>query len=219
MQYFVIPKTFYYLTVGISFLVSLGLLKKGTPRHLFAFSLFLFVTLCAEALAIYVKIAIKTNHPVYNVFAPIEFLFYSYFFYFEVKSGLIRTIIKCFWIAFSAFTIGNLVLFQGFLHFNTVTNTFGSIFIILILFNFFYEKVASPSEQSLISQYSFWIASGLLVYTVLDVPFTGILNYLNNNKMSREVSAFFQFGILRLANIIMYSFFATGFICYYKTRK
>src|SRR5688572_6735720 len=109
-----IPIEYYYLSVVIAFIISLGLLRKKTPRHLMLFSVFLFTTIVAELLAWFVIQKRITTHPIYNIFVPIEFLFYTYFFYHELKSLVMKQAISIFWVLFSLFAVFNILFYQGF---------------------------------------------------------------------------------------------------------
>lgn len=182
------------------------------------FAVYLIAVSAIELIANYKRNVLHvSNLDVYNYFIILEFIFFSYFFLEEVKSFRYKTVLIIGGVFIALFLIVNIYFLQGSERLNTISNAFTSLYLILLLLIFFWELLKRPTHASLFTYYAFWIAFGLLVYKVLDVPLTTALNYLNFK--SPQAIIFYQFTLMRIANYIMYSLFIIGIICFYRTRN
>lgn len=204
----------------LSFLASLILFFTKRDKLILIFIPFLFLTVLVELAGNwYFSKGIK-NYQIYNVFTTVEFLFYSFLFYFELKRTFLKKAVVLFVPFFlTCFTI-NVLFLQGFNKtFNTYTFLLGSFFIVIFCCCYFYESVLPERiDLQLAKQPFFWVCSGLLIFYLGSVIINALFEYLRTNDLQEQGKKIYQF-INLILNVLLYSSFCIAFFLCRDNRK
>ena len=202
----------YNIIVGASFLISLLSFRFHYAWHLRFFSLLLGITFFVEASTMYmVKVAhVKSDLWVYNIFMAVEYTCYAYYYLLVLKTKWIRKMATIFLIVYPATGIISTFAIFKFFNWNSYEAITGSFFTILFSVIFYYELYMSSDNEALIKNSEFWIATGMIIFYALLLPFVGVFNFLG--KTSKELASFFAYG-LQFLGIFMYVLFSYAFLC------
>jgi hypothetical protein len=206
--------TYIYLaTVFVAFLSSLMSFRLNLPVHLKFFSALLGLTFLVELFASVILrfvLGVKNNHWVYNAFMLVEFPAYGYYFYRIIRIESLKKAIRFFLIVFPVFWIIT-VLFQiGIRNWNSYVITVGSFFTVLFALMYYYQLMSASEMVTLRMLPEFWIATGMVIFYLTALPYFGMLNFLIRNYSTLATSLL---GVVKVMNILMYSFFTIGFLC------
>ena len=83
-----------YIFLGINFILSLILINKKMPRSFYVFTFYLFVILCIQILASYLKNLGINNLYLSHYYFILQFLLLSYFYYQVLENDFQKKIIK-----------------------------------------------------------------------------------------------------------------------------
>lgn len=185
---------------------------------------FLFLTVVIELIgwywgtnAVFTK---YVRYGMFNVFTTIEFLFYSFLFYINLKKKLFKKLVLFFIPFFILAVIINLAFVQGFNKtFHTYTFLLGSFFIVIFCCFFFYESVLPDKiDEQLSRQPFFWVCSGLLIYYLGSVIINALFQYLTSNDLLIEGMRIYVI-INNSLNVVLYSSFCIAFYLCPNNRK
>ncbi len=199
----------YSYFIVLSFIVSL--IVYTSPRHPFLkiFPPFLFATLAAEFAGNYLTSIHEPNTVIYNFFSVIEFVFYMLLISLIIKNRKAKKIIRWCSLLYAIISIGNILFFQGFEQFHTVTYSLGCLVIVIICIYYFLELFRSPRLVKLSADPAFWICSGLLFFYCCGFPLYAFINYWKGFKWM--IKSFTE--IVGILNIFLYSLFVISFLC------
>jgi hypothetical protein len=202
----------YLVTILISTLIGLYHYNQ-LPKYLKAFSIFLLLTLAIECLGYFL---IKKNTWMFNIFTGVEFIFYLSVYRYILTSISQKKVILLFITSFILASLGNMIFFQGLFKFNNYSYSYGSMLVCICAIMYFLQLLHHTNPQPLTRIPMFWISTGLLIFYACNFFYMGLLNYLIGVSMdlAREL-----FMIISLLNIMMYSLFSAGIICYSATRQ
>jgi len=206
------PMTAYafVIVLWISFFVSFICSKDLKPDYIKLFIPFLFVTSLVETTGLILTKKLINNTKLYNVFTPLEFMFYGYIYYHCISSPKAKKTIIAFFIFYPLITFINQYCIQGFKVFHTNTYLFGAFFIIILSLLYITQLLRSDSTQNPLSHHLFWISAGLLFFYACNFPYLMLMNYLVKNNIKLAIT---YFPIIHILNIILYIMFITGFLC------
>ena len=214
-MYHFLPSNFFEL---FSLLTLIICYKKFSRSKLKYFCPFLILTLCFELTGWYVRwILKKTNHPVFNIFALIEYLFYSGIFYSSLQSAYRKKIVKFASFCFILFVIVNMLFIQGFNLYNSYTTLVSSVLIIYWCCLFFKEIFESNTYEMLHLNPMFWISSGLFFFYLGTFFYILFWYYLVYKQIDFNGNVFFY--INEILNGVLYTCFSIAFICKRKVQK
>jgi len=213
MQYYTLIKNIYFTAVSLSFLVSLVSFKWHYPFHLKLFSGLLGLTFLTELFA--TQIGVKyfhwtNNSGIYNSFTIIEFMTYAYYYYCIISVVWIRNIIKGFMFFFPFFWFITVFFVFGFDKWNSYVILMGAFFSVCFALGYYYQILKSKKDIYLLSHPEFWIATGMLILYSCQLPYFGMLNYLNKNYLILSRSFWV---VLLVINTCMYLLFTYAFLC------
>ena len=208
-----------YITfIGVAFLSSLIAFRLDFPTHLKLLSLLigcdLLVELCANFLII--PLHLRSNVPLYNVTMLLEFWTYGYFFRTILDNSWLKKAITYYLILLPVFWIVVVFFVFGISHWNSYFATVGSLFTVCMAIAFYYQLFTAPTLIRLSASPEFWIAAGLIIFYAGNLPYLGMLNFITRNYLELAKKLLL---ILQVLNIIMYSFFALGYLCSTRTMK
>ncbi len=200
-----------YISSFISALIYIIVyFKNYFEINLRYFAGYLFCVFFFEIIASYVPYE-NGNLLVYHILIFFEFNLLLLFFRDLLESEKSKKIIFKLFIIFNIVNfIANLYYyFSGiyFLEYNVISSNFGAVLIVIALFLYYKEFLASNKILNYKKILSFWIAFGLLLYYVGFIPFTAIINSLKNLSYELKINLF---KIAYCLTIIMHSCFIFG---------
>ena len=182
------------------------------------FPFFLLLTLCIESLCSLEIIRFRgNNHPLFNVFTTIEFLYYSYLFYSVIDLPARKKLIKWITVFFLLFTFFNFCFIQGFKTFHTISYRVGAIMIAVWCFFYFKqlmrrEYVIKPWREAF-----FWISTGLLFFYLGFFFYFCAFDYIVYTDAAFNEQLFSI--ISNTLNTLLYCCFSIALLCPGKTMK
>lgn len=150
------------------------------------------------------------NMRVYNPFMLIEFWAFALYFRLSTDLTWLKKVINGFLILFPVLWVVCVFFIFGFRNWNSYVSITGSAFTIFFAVTFYYELLTSQLLVKLRNMPEFWIATGLLIFYAGNLPYLGMLNYLNAQHTSTAAQLSY---VLKGLNIIEYSLFTYAFIC------
>lgn len=202
----------------LSFLLSLAAFNKLRKTPFVFFIPFLFLTILAEVAGSYVGNTLKlNNHWVYNIFTPIEFVFYSFLFSQYLATFWLKKIVQVFIPFYIIAVLINQIFVQGFFTFHSYTFVIGSMFMVIFVSFGFFDLLKYLNEIPLYKKPFFWFCVGIFFFylggTILNVYF----DYLR--KINENDFKFFYKTINNSLNVILYLCFSASFLCTKSTIK
>ncbi len=196
----------------LAFLMSLVFFQKWKNSKLHLFMPFLALTVLVEWGSKFgIFVINNSNHWIYNVFTPIEFTFYLYFFYIIINNNVIRKGIRIGWAIFFAFAILNISFFQTFWSFNSYTYTLGSIEVIFCCCLYLIDLMRSRDYVNLAKYPYFWVCTGVIFFYLGSFASDALFEFIRiNNKTNLSYLTRF---IIDSLNVILYSCFIIAFLC------
>jgi len=151
------------------------------------------------------------NYWLYNIFKTVAFLFYFHYFIFQLKSPRLRKFMLWIaWLYFIAAWINYFFFIDIFLGYSIFTAIGGTFILLLIIGSYLYQIIRSNKIVDFYRELPFYVAIGTLLWHITITPLF-IYNQLGIMHSSADfVSMYLR--ILTIMNIIMYGFFALGFL-------
>lgn len=205
----------YIYSILISLIIGGLRYKKINPPFLLLTIPYLFISLIVEIYGQILSQNNKHNVWLFNLYTPIEFIYFTFLYYRGFQKILYKQITFYFIPAYSFCTIINQIFYQGGNIFHSVTFMIGSFFTIVFSIFYLIELFSPNSKVPIKSNLLFWITLGILFFYLSNFTYLGLYNYLVRERI--EVAKLFQ-KALRYSNLVMFVFYAIGFICL-KTRK
>jgi len=197
----------------ISLLIALFFYIQKRNKILKYFIPFLFLTVIVEFTGWWWTVH---NGPwkfaMYNIFTPVEFLFYAFLFYIHLNKPIFKKIILFFSPVFILCTVLNMLWIQGINNtFNNYIFLLGSFCVVVFCCLYFYESVLPDKiDLQLSLQPFFWICSGLLINYLGSVIINALFEYLTSNDLQSEGRRIY-ITINNSLNVILYSSFCIAF--------
>ncbi len=199
-----------------SILIGFYTTARKSEMYLRLFPYFLTITLTVELIGQYYQKRGINNVLVFNLYAPIHFLFLTYFFSQVIPNKKIQILIGRYGILLPLLCLSNVLFIQGPHVFNTYTFLLGSLEMILLGITYFYQLFNSVTSVNLLKEPPFWISIGIIFFSTCSVTLIGSANYIallpklilsNMNQILLLVDAFF------------YLMFIIAFLCQIRTRS
>lgn len=195
-------------------------LDMAAPFRLFSGFLFfvLFIETCAVAWPRLVKYYglpySNENHWVYNIYLIPAYLFYSYFYYRQLKSPAVKKIILSAGLLFFFTGVFNLLFFQGLYKFNTYTVLAAGMLVTFASVSYFYQILRDKSINPLNRDPLFWISSGAFLFHLTTMLGLFFILFLNN-WYGKAAHATIM--VIKITSIVMYFVYSIAFLCQKKT--
>lgn len=193
--------------------------SKSPASYLRAFVILMSVTAITE-LGNYFHFLPKihqSNHWTFNIQTVFEFYFFSYFFYQILRGSFSQGPIRIFVVLYPVILLTSFLTVQKYYVFHTYTYILGGLYLVILCLLYYRELYTAKEFKSLSTLPEFWIVTGLMVFTVGQLPYMILINYLNIDYS--EVSTFFRQYILVTLNIVMYAMFTIGLLWSIRTQK
>ncbi|MGC4058475.1 MAG: hypothetical protein QM743_10225 [Chitinophagaceae bacterium] len=215
-----VTPSFHVIVECIAFLAAVLFGRYG-GRYFLLFIPFLLYTCINEYIGCYYKYVLhERNCFLYNIYTPVEFVFYSLLIRHALNSRLRKKLTLSFVVAGLGFSLYNMLFIQGLNQgLNTYTNVTLSLLLIFASLLYLYDLlIISERIQTPVREPMFWIVAGLLFFN---------FGWLAINALYRCAIAFHftLFGkeiysqIMKLLNLLMYSCFTISFVLCYRNRK
>jgi hypothetical protein len=203
-------KTIYFILLLVSFILSLFSDWKNY-KDLKVLALLLFFSIVSQALSNILH-SITTGQKyniVYNIYVPLEYCLYSYYFFLNFKNPLLRRIVLISIPLYLVVSFG-LSIFMGFQKYPGLQINIEGIFVIIeaIIGLFSIE----PKINSKITAIPFfWVCVAVLVYHSGIFTYMGLYSYIMEQRSS--LGAKLNVYILHISNYILYICFSIAFVC------
>ncbi|TDX01865.1 hypothetical protein [Dinghuibacter silviterrae] len=202
----------YLAVLLICFLSSLNAFRLDFPLRLKVLSVLMGITFCNETLCSVLTgpLHIRNNMPFYNVFSLLETLTFAVYFYLLLGKGWARVAIVVFFIAFPLWWGYTTFFLFGLHNWNSYVNIGETLLCLVMGVRYFVVVFTADELTTLHDNPDFWIVVGLLLYFTVQLPFGGMLNFMNGHLL-RLAKAFAD--KYQLLNILLYTIFTYAFLC------
>lgn len=199
-----------------AFILSVVTYKKLRNNKLVTFPFFLFFIFSGELFAFFLAVKYHNNVAFHNVFTTIQIVYYLFLIRHNLSSSKAAKILLISIYLFVIVTGVNYFFIEKLeQELLCYTFTLGCVLIAVWVAYYFHELILSDEIENYSSRPFFWIALGLFVFYVCNIPYMSIFNYLANNY---PVIFNAYFSIIEFLNYIMYSFFIIGMLCMNKKK-
>jgi hypothetical protein len=145
----------------------------------------------------------RSNHWIYNLYTTGQIIFLSLIYSQSLVSGISKKAISVFSLLYPILVLLNVVLYQSFFKFHTLTYTLGCLFIIALIFAYFNQLLHSEEISSLRKNPFFWFNIGNAIYLIGSIFYLGSVNFILETRQD-------NYG--ELINIFVYSFTSVQYI-------
>lgn len=192
-----------------------GLLKWSyLTRPFKLLSGLLLVTFVSETAAYISAIIIRSNVLVFNIFDPVEVIFFTFIFsYIFISLRYRRMIILSGIIITFLIILTSVLKLQGNL-INTIAIVIKSNFYIILSLLKFKEILLNPEEDNLLKEPVFWVCSSVLFFFSINLLYWASSNYLEKYDHRYNLA-----WLLNYSNIIFYLLILYSFLLIKKNKK
>ncbi len=200
----------------IAFIVSVFSYAKIKDKPFKWFIFFLFVVIVVELLGRYISRELHhTNIWLYNIFLPIEYLFYVAIFYLSIVNTNYKKIAIISFTALLVFCVVNILFIQGFQVFNTNILIFGSCTLILLSCFSLIDIFQMDDNRSLLKQPLFWLATGILFFNLGELAYNLFFNFIISHQYDKKALLFSSINSKLM--YVLYTFISIAIICTKRT--
>ncbi len=185
--------------------------KKGNWGY---FRWFMLLTVIVEIIGFILLTLKHPNHWLYNIYLPLEMGFKFYILY-KLCYRLFRV---------ELLLAASLVLFAGFYFYESfssgfskysfMSNSIGSIGIIIICCSYFYHFLKKEDYVNIYTHAPFWIITGLFFFYFGTTACNIFFNYLASIYVKQHIPI--RYIVFTMLNFILYGCWSYSFICKYR---
>lgn len=197
----------------VSLLFSFVYFNKFGKKNAFIFPIYLAIIVIIETFGWFMaeRGLFKQNILWYRYFGlPFQYIF---FFWYFVEIINTKTTKLFFWLCLIVYLISWSLEFyflpKEFEDKMAISNTMGSLIILILVFAYFYKLILSNDILLFYQKQSFWISVGVLIYYLGSFPFYGAGNYLYKNF---ENLYLIYIQVVLIFACIMYLLFTVSYI-------
>jgi len=200
------PKYVYFIIYSISLTTGLCYYSKVRGSKARFFLYILLLGLITEGLGYFLGIRLKMDtFLIHNIYKFLSLTFLMLFFYGYIKNTRKKLIVKYILILFILFYILNFLLITPSIFIYQVNSAiFGSLCLIIVILLYLMNLLSSEKVLNIKHVLIFWFAAGSLIYYVVYLPVFALAKFLHYGNLWSY--------IIFTLNIIMHTFFITGFI-------
>ena len=197
-----------FLTTAVEFAAALMAIvhyRKYRASNEKYFLIFLWYTFLVDLVgAALGHIYNVDNYWLYNGYLVTMYLFYFYWYYQILKSNAFRRFTRFFSAVFILVALASFI-WQPMDNYHMYTFNVGALFVLILTVFHFYQLL--NDDQVLIVKYklSFWISTGLLLFSVGMIPLFSLSEYLDFQGAGYIIT-------LVSLNVILYGCYIIGFI-------
>ncbi|MEO6682912.1 MAG: hypothetical protein ABIN48_08800 [Ginsengibacter sp.] len=195
-------------------LISSLIFFKGLRRYQASAMIPLMLVVCiVETLSKILKAyyGFTNNHFLYNIYIVSSTPLYFYMFYnFLDPKGKFKKIYVGVSLSVTILFFYNLFFFEGFFRFNTLAIIFQQFFTTLLSVFLLFRLATSQAYFKLSSHPYFWIAAGILIFSMGTLVVLGLNQYIRINNLTIVNKSLYR-AIMPVLNVILYSSFTYAF--------
>lgn len=203
----------YFILLIVCLVLSIFANRKN-DRSLIIFPYLLSISIVAEIL-VYTFHSQKLNHNlIYHLYVPVEYAFLATYFYLNAKNLSVKKVILY---SIPAYVFIGIV-FSIFTKMNNhpafLINLEGLFLITWAVVTLF--SIDARGGNKITDLPVFWICVAILIYHSGIFTFTGIYNYINEQRTGLGIKL--NLYILQISNYILYICLSIAFICSHRTK-
>lgn len=185
--------------------------KKGNWGY---FRWFMLLTVIVEIIGFTLLTLKHPNHWLYNIYLPLEMGFKFYILYklcyryFRVEFLLATSLL--FFAGFYFYESFS----SGFSKYSFMSNSIGSIGIIIICCSYFYHFLKKDDYVNIYAHAPFWIITGLFFFYFGTTACNIFFNYLASIYVKQHIPI--RYIVFTMLNFILYGCWSYSFICKYR---
>jgi hypothetical protein len=155
-----------------------------------------------------------TRNGFYNLAMLIEFWGYGLYYAYALRYHIVRKLIWQYLFAFPAAWVLLVCILSGINTWNSYVSVIGSIAMIAFAVMMYYQLFTTNPPVKLVTNFDFWVATGLIIFYVCNFTYLGMLNFLSDAY--RDLAHRILTG-LQISNIVFYCIMAYAFVQLYRT--
>jgi hypothetical protein len=202
----------------ITFIAALFLLNKKTANWRY-FIILLFLTLCVETLGWYMIVKLKKfdNALPFNILMLVSTIFFAWFLKSAISSIRIKSWINIVMALFLLLWLINLFFIQGFWRYNSFSEAVGDIILSILCCYFLFSLVKDINHINLLQLDYFWLANGILFYSLGSALLYQFSDILNNYRKQTNINIgnYINYAL----NIVLYTSLIIAFTCRRKATR
>ncbi len=212
-----IPLHIFVITLCL-FISVASLTKKNPPPYLLLFTCYILLTLVIECTGWWsYSRQNRNNFYMYNFYGVIHITYAIFLLRSFLVQGKAKVIITWVMLSYPGIALINIYFIQGGPHhFGTYSYIVGAVIVVICCICYFYQRIKYPSRENLLRDPSFWIATGLLFFNTITVPYLGVVNFVSN--LPQYAYKTFT-NINTITSIILYSLYCISSLCSLNFRK
>ena len=181
----------------------------------------LLIGVCAieTSSIIVLTIGYQSNHFLYNLYILISspLYFYMFLFFLNLK-GIYRKIYIYITVIITIGFLSNFFFFEGVFKFNTLSIILTSFFTVLLSILLLFKLAVTENYINLSKHPYFWIAAGLLIFSLGTLVVLGLNQFIRINKLTIVNKALYV-QIMPVLNAILYSSYSYAFYLCARMKK
>ena len=159
---------FHLILIAICFFISLFFIKKPTLTDK-SMPVFLLLLFALESYCYYLKINHKGNYVQYNLWFPIEFLYYSFIIILSIRKNPLTKALLIGACTYLIFVLINYLFFQDLHKFSGNSYLLAMVLILLCAFAKMRELINQPEINNPFYEPFFWLIIGLITVHLLGI--------------------------------------------------
>ncbi len=181
--------------------------------------LLLLVVLIETLSAIIKTLGFLNNHYLYNImmFTSTPLYFYLFYYFLNIKEKF-RKIYIYISVIISVALLCNFLFFEGVLKFNTLSIIFVSFCTTLLSILLLFRLAVSENYFNLSKHPYFWIAAGLLIFSLGTLVVLGMNQFIRINNLNIVNKVLYR-TIMPVLNVILYSSYSYAFYLCARMKK
>ena len=169
--------TYFEIAAFLSSLIAWGSLRKSS--YLRWFPLLLFVVVSVEVYETFFRSKNNFfNSKIYNIQVPLQYLLYLTILYYATTRVRYKKLIVIGAILYISVTITSEIFLTTPNHFNVISYSVGSLFLIIFILAKLYEMLQNPTGFNFLKDPFFYILFAFLLFNVGSLPFFAMSNWL-----------------------------------------
>lgn len=213
-----VPLHIFVITLCLIISIA-SLTKKNPPPYLLFFTCYIFLTLIVECTGWWsFSRHRRNNFYMYNFYVIFHITYTIYLLRSFLLEGKAKIIFTWIMLLYPGIALINIYFIQGAPdhHFGTYSYIAGAVIVVICSICYFYQRIKFPSRQTLLRDPSFWIATGLLFFNTITVPYIGIVNFVSDLPLYAQKTFA---NINTITSIILYSLYCISSLCSLNFRK
>lgn len=207
-------KLLYYLLLFTCFVISF-LPNRKADKSMVIFPILLALSILVEGLAYLFHIYTIQFNVIYHIYVPIEYALIAGYFYLNARNLRVKKVILYSIPAYFVLCMVYSTISSFQKHPGLQINLEGLLLISWAIFSLF--SIEARVGNKIHALPIFWICIGVLIYHSGIFTYTGIYNYIVEQKTS--LGGKLNIYILHISNYILYICWSIAFICSHQTKK